>query len=50
MGVNLCLWSELEHKQDQVKVAAKIIGDKFSACELLVERVGTFCAVLYHNQ
>ena len=35
---------------DLVKVAAKIESAKFFACELWVERVGTFGVVLYHNQ
>ena len=35
---------------DLVKVAAKIVSAKFIACELWVERVGTFGVVLYHNQ
>ena len=49
MGVNTCLWSELEHN-DQVKVAAKIMNAKFFACELWVKRAGTFGVVLYCNQ
>ena len=48
MGVNTCLLSELEH--NLVKVAAKIWSAKFIACELWVERVGTFGVVLYRNQ
>ena len=48
--VNTCLWSKLEHKQDQVKVAAKTINAKFFACELWVKRVGTFGVVLYRNR
>ena len=35
---------------DLVKVAAKIESTKFFACELWVERVGTFGVVLYRNQ
>ena len=35
---------------DLVKVAAKIESAKFFACELWVERVGTFGVVLYPNQ
>ena len=35
---------------DLVKVAAKIESAKFFACELWVERVGTFGVVLYRNQ
>ena len=35
---------------DLVKVSAKIEGAKFFACELWVERVGTFGVVLYSNQ
>ena len=35
---------------DLVKVAAKIKSAKFFACELWVERVGTFGVVLYRNQ
>ena len=33
-----------------VKVAAKIESAKFIACELWVERFGTFGAVLHRNQ
>ena len=33
-----------------VKVSAKIESAKFFACELWVERVGTFVVVLYRNQ
>ena len=33
-----------------VKVLAKIESSKFFACELWVERVGTFGVVLYRNQ
>ena len=50
MHVNACLWSELEHKNDNVKVAAKYIKAKFFACELWVKRVGIFCGVLYSIQ
>ena len=35
---------------DLVKVATKIESAKFFACELWVERVGTFGVVLYRNQ
>ena len=35
---------------DLVKVSAKIESAKFFACELWVERVGTFGVVLYRNQ
>ena len=35
---------------DLVKVSAKIESAKFFACELWVERVGTFGVVLYLNQ
>ena len=35
---------------DLVKVAAKIESAKFFACELWVERVGTFGVVLYRNK
>ena len=35
---------------DMVKVTAKIESAKFFACELWVERVGTFGVVLYRNQ
>ena len=35
---------------DLVKVSAKIECAKFFACELWVERVGTFGVVLYRNQ
>ena len=50
MGVNTCLWSELEHKQWPGKVAAKHINAKFFACELWVKRVSTLGVVLYRNQ
>ena len=33
-----------------IKVSAKIKSAKFFACELWVERVGTFGFVLYRNQ
>ena len=35
---------------DLVKVLAKIESANFFACELWVERVGTFGVVLYRNQ
>ena len=35
---------------DLIKVAAKIESAKFFACELWVERVGTFGVGLYRNQ
>ena len=35
---------------DLVKVSAKFESTKFFACELWVERVGTFGAVLYRNE
>ena len=35
---------------DLVKVATKIESAKFFACELWVERVGTFGVVRYRNQ
>ena len=35
---------------DLVKVAAKIESPNFFACELWVERVGTFGVVRYRNQ
>ena len=35
---------------DLVKVATTIEGTKFFACELWVERVGTFDVVRYRNQ
>ena len=35
---------------DLVKLAAKSINAKCIACELWVERVGTFGVVLYCNQ
>ena len=35
---------------DLVKVSAKFESAKFFACELWVERVGTFGVVLYRNQ
>ena len=35
---------------DLIKVAAKIESAKFFACELWVERVGTFGVVRYRNQ
>ena len=50
MGVNFCLWSELEHKQCPGKSAAKNISAKFFVCELWVKRVGTFGVVLYRKQ
>ena len=50
MGMNTCLWSELEHKQLPGKDEATILSAKFIACELWVERVGTFCGELYRNQ
>ena len=31
-------------------MAATILSAKFFACELWVERVGTFCVILYRNQ
>ena len=37
-------------RNDLVKDASKIESAKFFACELWVERVGTFGVVLYHNQ
>ena len=40
----------LNISNDMVKVVAKIESAKFFACELLVERVGTFGVVLYRNQ
>ena len=50
MDVNTCLWSKLEHKHDQVKVAAKNISAKIFACEFWVKRVGAFGMVLYRYQ
>ena len=44
------LWSELDHKQLPGKGCIKNISAKFIACELWVERVGTFGVVLYRNQ
>ena len=35
---------------DLVKMPATISSAKFLACELWVERVGTFGVVLYRNQ
>ena len=35
---------------DLVKVSAKIESAKFFACELWVQRVGTFDVVLYRSQ
>ena len=35
---------------DLVKVSTKIESTKYFACELWVERVGTFGVVLYRNQ
>ena len=35
---------------DLVKVSAKIESAKFFACDLWVERVGTFGVVFYRNQ
>ena len=46
----MCLWSELDHKQWPGKVVAKNKNAKIFACELWVERVGTFGVVLYRNQ
>ena len=40
----------LNISNDLVKVSAKIESAKFFACELWVERVGTFGVVLYRNQ
>ena len=40
----------LNISNDLVKVAAKIESPNFFACELWVERVGTFGVVLYRNQ
>ena len=45
----VCGWN-LNISNDLVKVAAKFESAKFFACELRVERVGTFVVVLYHNQ
>ena len=50
MGVNFCLWSELDISNDQVKVSAKNINAEVFACELWVKRVGVFGVVLYRNQ
>ena len=49
MGVKTCLWLELGNKQWSRQVCSKNITAKFIACELLVKRVVTFGAVLYHN-
>ena len=49
MGVKTCLWLELGNKQWPSQVCNKNINAKFIACELLVKRVVTFGAVLYHN-
>ena len=40
----------LNISNDLVKVSAKIESAKFFACELWVERVGTFGVLLYRNQ
>ena len=40
----------LNMSNDLVKVSAKIEGAKFFACELWVERVGTFGVVPFCNQ
>ena len=45
----VCGWNS-NISNDLVKVAAKIESAKFFACELWVERVGTFGEVLYCNQ
>ena len=50
MGVNTCLWLELEYKQWPGKMAAAILSAKFITCELWEERVCTFGDVLYRNQ
>ena len=47
MGVNTCLWSELEHAAKKTKKKQKKNAD-FVSCELWVKRVGTFGVVLYH--
>ena len=45
----VCCWNK-NISNDLVKVAAKIESAKFFACELWVERVGTFGVVLYRTQ
>ena len=45
----VCGWN-LNISIDLVKVSAKNESAKFFACELWVERVGTFGVVLYRNQ
>ena len=50
MGVNTCVWPELEHKQWPGKGCIKNINAKLCSCELWVKRVGTAGVVLYRNQ
>ena len=45
----VCGWNQ-NISNDLVKIAAKIETPKYFACELWVERVGTFGIVLYRNQ
>ena len=45
----VCGWNQ-NISNDLVKVTAKIETPKYFACELWVERVGTFGIVLYRNQ
>ena len=45
----VCGWNK-NISNDLVKASAKIESAKFLACELWVERVGTFGVVLYRNQ
>ena len=49
MGVNTCLWSELEHKQCPGKGCSKNINAIILLCEHWVLRAGTFGVVLYRN-
>ena len=50
VGVNTCLWSELEYKQWSGQVCSENVKAKCIACELSVRSVATFCMVLYRNQ
>ena len=50
MGVNTCLWSELEHKKRTGKGCSKNVYAKCFACELWIKRVDTFGVALYRNQ
>ena len=50
MGVNTCLWAELEHKQWSGKGCSQNINANSFACEFWVKRVGAFGVVPYHSQ